>query len=184
MSSSVQPNTRKVGAVVVLLALWGGLIPFVGPLFDFDMGTESAWTWTESRASLHVIPAIVAALGGLLLLLAAGSAIRWLGSVLTVGAGAWFIIGPSLRPLWVSSEPQGKGGMSGMTHSTTASVSPTRQALESLGYHYGIGALILAVAAGTVGMLAAYAIQARAAERAAPRWEPVPVGARPAAFDA
>lgn len=185
MSGVNRPNTYAVGIVVVLLALWGGLIPFVGPLVGYDMGTDGAWTWTESRATLHVIPAIFAVLGGLLLLIAGRSAVQWLGSALAIGAGAWFIIAPSLRPIWDTGEP--KGGMSGMgtmVHSSAPAVSPTRQALESLGYHYGIGALILGVGAATAGLLAASAMQERTAASTASRWETASRLTRPAATEA
>ncbi|GAA4364730.1 hypothetical protein GCM10023088_09340 [Actinomadura verrucosospora] len=39
------PRSRGLlnGLLLMLLALWGGFIPFVGPYFDFGFGSGDAW---------------------------------------------------------------------------------------------------------------------------------------------
>ncbi len=85
------------GFLLILLGVWGGaLIPFVGPNFDFAFSPDQAWTWTNARGWLEVLPGAVTVLGGLLLLTSRNRATAMLGSWLTVAAGAWFVVGRAL----------------------------------------------------------------------------------------
>ena len=65
---------RSTGAVsgllIALLGIWGALIPFVGPYFDYSFGTNSTWHYTSDRLWLNILPGALALLGGLLLLTA------------------------------------------------------------------------------------------------------------------
>jgi hypothetical protein len=86
----------------------------------------------------------VAVLGGLLLL-ASNTRMRGaLGGWLAAIAGAWFAIGPAVSLTW----EHGRGPIGAPLGGTT------RQALELLGYFYGLGALIVALAAFAVGRFA------------------------------
>jgi hypothetical protein len=58
-------------------------------------------------------------------------------------AGAWFVVGPPLAPLW---DPGTLGVPLGGT---------TRQALEWIGFFYGLGVAIVFVAAVALGRLMA-----------------------------
>jgi hypothetical protein len=72
-------------------------------------------------------------------------AARSLGGAFAIAAGIWFIVGPSLSLIWNHhTDPIGAPLFNG-----------TRQALELLGYFYGVGALILLLAAFATGRLAA-----------------------------
>jgi hypothetical protein len=157
-------GVRVLGLLILLIGIWGGIVPFVGPLFHFKMGNTGAWTWTESRGTLHVAPAIAAVVGALLLL-GGTRAAQSLGGLLSLVAGIWFVIGPSLEPLWTSSSGGGMhmmgGGMTGMQ----GTGSKTKQALEAIGYHYGTGAVIAALAAFALGLLLARAEAAPEAVR-------------------
>ncbi len=53
------PRRRGVatGVFLVMLGLWGALIPFVGPYFDYQIGTTSTWDWSIDRFWLSVLPA-------------------------------------------------------------------------------------------------------------------------------
>src|SRR5437764_3719157 len=55
------------GFLLILLGLWGGLVPFVGPYFDYALGANRTWHWTTNRLWLEVLPAAVVVLGGLLM---------------------------------------------------------------------------------------------------------------------
>jgi len=136
------PRVRAVGIAVVLVGAWGALIPFVGPLFGYRMGNVTAWTWSESHATLHLVPGVVALVGGVLMLGAARRRAR-LGAVLALLGGAWFIFGPTFHPAWASGD--GMMMMGGGVWSGIAS---------SLGYHYGTGVVIGALGAYALGVLA------------------------------
>ena len=150
-------RVRTAGLVVLAVGLWGAVIPFVGPSFGYSMGGTPAWTWTESSATLHLVPGLAAVLGGALLLVSRRQSARTSGALIAVLGGTWFLIAPSLRPLWAT---EGSGAMTGggmMNHGSAVS-----DALQALGYHYGTGAIITAVAAYALGML----VSARATETA------------------
>lgn len=127
---------------MLVLGLWGALVPFVGPSFGYSMGGGQAWTWSESHLTLHLLPGIAAVLGAGLLI-RGRRASQMSGALLAVVGGLWFVIGPTPHPLWAG---ESMGGMS-MGGSATSST------LEGLGYHYGTGALIAVVAAYAVGEL-------------------------------
>ncbi len=141
-------RVRAVGIAVVLVGAWGALIPFVGPLFGYRMGNVTAWTWSESHATLHLVPGVVALVGGVLMLGAARGRAR-LGAVLALLGGAWFILGPTFHPAWASGDGMASGGgmmmMGGGVWNGIAS---------ALGYHYGTGVVIGALGAYALGVLA------------------------------
>jgi len=150
-------NTKVAGIGIVALAIWGGLVPFVGPTFGFSMGTTGAWTWTAGRAELHVAPAIVALLGGLALLGFAGESRRRLGAFAAAIAGMWFVLAPTLQPLWTNTASASGGhmmGMSGMSGMGSSTTSVGMTALQGVGYHYGTGVLLAVLGAFAVGALA------------------------------
>ena len=172
--SPTRGSARVLGLLVALVAAWGGIVAFAGPSFQFYMGNTAAWTWTQSRATLHFAPAIAGILGGLLLLIGATRPIQQLGSLLGITAGIWFVIGPSLEPLWTSSS----GGSMRMGHIGGSMAmggaqmqSKTMQALEAVGYHYGTGAVLATLAAIALGLLAAAPALVAARESAVPRRE-------------
>src|SRR5438132_2664621 len=139
---------RSTGAVsgllIALLGIWGALIPFVGPYFDYSFGTNSTWHYTSDRLWLNILPGALALLGGLLLLTASRRPSGTFGGWLAVIAGTWFVIGPSVSLTWESGTgPIGR-----------PLFGSTRQTLELVGYFYGLGALIVALAAFSIGRFA------------------------------
>jgi hypothetical protein len=148
-------TTRVVGLTILILGIWGGIIPFVGPYFHFTLGPDQTWTWTAARLYLSVLPAIAAVVGGLLLLGAGPWAAGRLGALIALVAGVWFAIGPDLSLIWRAGGELGAGVG-----------SQTRQALERLSFHSGLGVLIVA--------LAAFALPGAVVAYRARRAEPVP----------
>jgi hypothetical protein len=129
------------GVLIVVLGVWGALIPFVGPYFHYAFGNYDAWHYTANRLWLDILPGAVAVLGGLLLLRSARRRSGLVGGWLALVAGAWFAIGPSVSLLWHrAGNPIG---------------APTgghiRQAVELLGYFYATGVLIAALAGFATG---------------------------------
>ena len=136
---------RVLGIALVLVGAFGALVPFVGPLFGYTMGSTGAWVITESRVTLHLIPGLVAILGGSIMV--GGSSRARLGAVLALLGGIWFTVGPEIRPAWAGSDGGGMMMMGGNVWSTIAS---------SLGYHDGTGVVIIVLAAYGLGAISAH----------------------------
>jgi len=139
---------RSTGAVsglsIALLGLWGALIPFVGPYFDYSFGVNSSWHYTTDRLWLNILPGALAVIAGVLLFIAATRVAGVLGGWLAVVAGTWFVVGPAVSLTWeTGTGPIGR-----------PLFGATRQMLELLGYFYGLGALILALGAFSIGRFA------------------------------
>src|SRR5919204_5766184 len=129
------------GLLIIVLGVWGALIPFVGPYFHYAFGSYDAWHYTANRLWLDILPGAVAVLGGLLLLRSSRRRSGLVGGWLALVAGAWFAIGPTVSLLWHSAgNPIG---------------APTgghvRRTIELLGYFHGLGVLIAAFAAFGMG---------------------------------
>lgn len=129
------------GLLVILLGIWGALIPFVGPYFHYAFGSFQTWHYTSERLWLCIIPGAVAVIGGLMLLRSSHRSSGLLGGWLALAAGAWFAIGPTISLLWHDAGNPIGAPMGGHT----------RQALEWLGYFTGLGVLIATLAAFAMG---------------------------------
>ncbi len=92
------PRSRGAvsGLLLIILGVWGALVPFVGPYFRFAYTPGEVWVWSTARAWLEVFPGVVAAVGGFLLLVSGNRATAMFGGWLAVIAGAWFVVGRSL----------------------------------------------------------------------------------------
>lgn len=148
-------DVRILGLLTLLIGIWGGIVPFAGPDFGFYMGAHTAaWTWNASHAELHVGPAVAAAVGGLMMAVGVRRPMQSIGALLAIIGGVWFVIGPSIYPVWAGA------GMMGM-HSMHMMGAPTQstgmRALEAVGYHYGTGAAIAVLASVAFGLLLATA---------------------------
>jgi large conductance mechanosensitive channel len=142
------PRSRGAlsGVVLVVFGALGALIPLFGP-----------WVYTPARVWLAIVPGVAAAAGGLILLGSANRAFATLGAWLAALAGAWFITGPTLSRLWVSSGFPQVGSPVGGT---------LGRAVGLIGFFTGLGLVIVFFAALALGRLAVVAT--RDAELAAP----------------
>ncbi len=129
------------GFLVILLGLWGALIPFVGPYFHYAFGSFQTWHYTSARLWLDIVPGAVAVIGGLMLVRSSSRTSGLIGGWLAVAAGAWFAIGPTVSLLWHHAGNPIGAPMGGHT----------RQALELLGYFQALGVVIAALAAFAMG---------------------------------
>lgn len=128
--------------------MWGALIPFVGPYFNFAYDPDTPWTWTTARGWLEVLPGAVAVVGGLLLLMSRNRATAMLGGWLAVIAGAWFVVGRLFASPW------GLGDFGGPAASSTAG----QVALE-LTFFSGLGALIIFFGAMALGRVSVHSLR-------------------------
>jgi hypothetical protein len=92
------PRSRGAlsGLLLIILGVWGAMVPFVGPYFHFAYTPGEVWVWSTARAWLEVFPGVVAAVGGFLLLVSGNRATAMFGGWLAVIAGAWFVVGRTL----------------------------------------------------------------------------------------
>ena len=170
------PRSRGAvsGLLLVLLGLWGALIPLVGPYFHYAYTPDAAWTLTAGRVWLEIVPGVATFLGGMILLASASRPLAMLGAELAAAAGAWFALGMVIIPLWPAARTLDPGSPAGTT-------TVLRQ-LEHLGFYTGLGVVIVFVAALALGRLTVVGVRdAALAERAAPVAEPEPVAADAAA---
>jgi hypothetical protein len=156
------------GLLIMFLGVWGALIPFVGPYFHYAYTPASAWTWTNGRLWLEVLPGAAAFVAGLLLMTTANRAVGvfagWLGSA----AGAWFVLGPIFGRLIDGSQ-----GAAGSPTGGTA-----RQVWEQIGFFSGLGVVILFLSAQALGRFTVRSLRDVAAAEAV---APAPAPAAPAA---
>jgi hypothetical protein len=137
------PRTKGAltGLAIIALGVWAGLIAFVGPYFDYQIGTTDTWDWSSNRFVLEVLPAAVAVLGGLFLIGAATRVSASSGAWLALAGGIWLVIGPTMSMLWENGD-LGTGAAIGDTGTRVG---------EWIGFFYGPGALITALAAFALG---------------------------------
>lgn len=138
---------RLLGVLLVLGGAWGGILPYVGPLFGYPMPPGSAaapFTWTTSHLELHLLPGLGAIVGGVMLIRGRrGTAAA--GGFLAFLAGAWFVLAPTLARTWMPAAGP----------SQTLTASTFMQVVTPLGYHYGTGLLIAGLGALGLGLASA-----------------------------
>jgi hypothetical protein len=139
------------GVLLVLLGLWGGLIPLVGPYVNYAYTPNHVWTITSGRVWLEILPAGGTLLGGLILLLSKLRPIALLGASLAAASGAWFAAGPSLAPLWTSTVPAQGFPVGGQI----------AKAMEQIGFFAGLGVVIVCFASVAIGRLSLVSVRDR-----------------------
>ena len=139
------PRSRGAvcGLVLIVLGVWGSVIPFVGPHFNFAYSPDQDWAWSTARGWLEVLPGAAAVLGGLLLIFSGNRVTAIVGGWLAVLAGVWFVVGTEVAPLL---------GI-GSAGDPIAVTDRKRAALE-ISYFSGLGALIVFVGGIALARLA------------------------------
>ncbi len=156
------------GALLVLLGIWGALIPFVGPYFHYAYQPDRAWASTSGRIWLEVLPGAVTLVGGLVVLASRLRPVALLGAWLAALGGAWFAVADVIG-----------GHFSGIPGPGTPAGGTTRSILEQLGFFTGLGVVIVFLAALALGRFTVVAAKdaAALAEAAEPQPEAVGAGA-------
>jgi|SRR5215469_3463699 len=145
--ASLGNRGRLTGGLLILLGAWGAVIPFVGPYFGYAYTPDKAWAYTSGRLWLSILPGAAAFIGGFLVL--ATSRMASTGAFLAALGGAWFVIGQPVTSFAINSSTvspgtpvASSGGMFGPA---------TMRFLEGLGFFYGLGVVILFLAAVSLG---------------------------------
>lgn len=160
-------SIEMAGLLVVLVGAWGGIVPYVGPVFGFNGDGSAAWTWNLSHAMLSFAPGAVALGCGLIVLLAgaslAGRPVLAFAGLMVAVCGAWFIIGPLAWPVLKGS-------------SFFVTQRPLTQLANWIGYSLGPGSLLIGLGAFVLGRPA----PASSASATEPQTRGMPVTAGPA----
>jgi hypothetical protein len=156
------PRSRGAlsGTLLVLLGLWGGLLPFAGPYAGFGFAPDEPWVYTTDRLQLSVAPAAATVLGGLLVLAVANRAVAIAGAWLAAVGGAWFVVGGPVATLW---DVPGVGAPLGTEEG--------RRLAEQLAGFTGLGVIVVFLAAFALGRMSVVGVR-EAGTRGDPRDEP------------
>lgn len=143
-TASVAFSLTTVGLISVVTAAWGGIIPYVGPIFGFSADGTSSWTWNLSHAVLALIPGAVALVMGFTLL----TPVRTVGlrraglataGMIMLACGAWFVIGPVAWPVLTNSPAY------------FVSASPLMNLAHQIGSSFGPGVILAGCGAYAIG---------------------------------
>jgi hypothetical protein len=137
------------GVLLVLLGIWGGLIPLVGPYVHYAYTPNHTWTITSGRVWLEFLPAAGTFIGGLILVASTLRPMALLGACIAAVSGAWFAVGSALAPLW--------------THNLHAQGFPIgghlAKAMEQIGFFPGLGVAIVGISAVGIGRLSLVSVR-------------------------
>jgi hypothetical protein len=146
------PRSRGAasGLLIVLLGIWGGLIPFVGPSFDYSFTPDLTWHWTTGRLLLEVLPAVATVLGGLAMMGSASRISGSLGAWLAAAGGAWFVVGQWVSMIWNDGVMQ-----AGQPTATT----DAGEVAEWIGFFLGLGVVIVFLSAMALGRMSVVSVR-------------------------
>jgi len=153
------PRSRGAvcGVLLVLLGLWGGLAPFIGPYVHFGYTPDTSWHYDSGRLYFSVIPGAAALLGGLLVLATRNRGVGVFGGILSALGGAWFVAGTAFV-IYVLKKSIAVG-----VPIVPAGAVPLRTYLEQIALFTGVGLLILFVGALAIGRFSMVAARDMAA---------------------
>ena len=147
------PRSRGAasGVLLLILGLWGGLSPLVGPLFGYGFGQDDAWRTTTDMLWLSFLPAAAVVVGALVLLISANRAGAAMGAWVALVGGIWFAVGPAFSLLWDAGGPDAPIGR--------PLGDEGLRVTELIWSFYGLGVLTAAVAAFAFGRLATVSVR-------------------------
>jgi hypothetical protein len=134
------------GLALMLLGVWGGIAPYVGPIFGYGFTPDQAWQYTKGRLILSAIPGGVTLLAGLGIMLTRSRGLGGFLAFMAALGGAWLIAG-----VWIVQLLPASVASSITVGSPIGTTTATRIALTELGVFFGVGALIVFFAALALG---------------------------------
>jgi hypothetical protein len=144
------------GVLLVLLGIWGALIPLVGPYFHYAYTPDRAWDFTAGRFWLEQLPGLAVLAGGVIVLVSTHRLVALLGAWLAAAGGAWFAVGSLVAGRWSSLPTAG-----------TPTGGAVRMALEQAGFFTALGVVIALVAGLAMGRFTVIAARDVATSKAA-----------------
>jgi hypothetical protein len=135
------------GPLLMVLGIWGAIVPFVGHSFGYGFTPNNTWAWTAARGWLEVLPGAATFVGGALLTTSSNRVSATFGGWLAAASGAWFVLGTVLAPFWNAGNI---GVPSGSGHHT---------AYEQLGMFSALGVVIVLLAAVAIGRVSVIGVR-------------------------
>lgn len=160
------------GVLLVLLGLWGALIPFIGPYFHYAYTPDKAWDYTSGRLWLEILPGAAVLVGGVFVLISRHRLIGVLATWLAAAGGAWFAVGGLVAARWTSLPSVG-----------TPAGGPTRMVLEQIGFFIGLGVAVAFLAGLAMGRFTVIAARDMAVAEPGEPLDEEPATAAPATTD-
>jgi hypothetical protein len=158
-SASLANRGRTTGSLLLLLGAWGALVPFVGPYIGFAYTPDKAWAYTSGRLWLSVLPGAAAFVGGLLITGTDRGA--GVGAYLAALGGTWFVIGLPVTAFAITSASKPISPGTPVAEHGAIFGPATMRFLEPLGFFYGLGVVIIFLAALTLGEVIVARLAAR-----------------------
>ena len=137
------------GVLLILLGLWGGLGPLVGPYFHFGFTPDATWHYDSGRLDFSIIPGAAAVLGGLLVAVTRNRALGIAGGLLATLGGAWFVAGGGVVTYVLKKAIS--AGSPIVTATSGAQPLALRPYLETISLFIGLGVLIIIVGGIAIG---------------------------------
>ncbi len=161
-----RPVLLGLGAFLALLVgAWGGIAPYVGPVFGYSPTGTGAWRWALPPGVLALAPGALAVVAAVMLLASGRRRPRaGVAGFFLVIAGAWFVIGPLA---WRVLEHTG---------AYFVAAGPFRELTYQVGANLGPGLIVLACGAVALGRASHGATEAPATATVAapPAFSPAP----------
>jgi hypothetical protein len=137
------------GVLLILLGLWGGLGPMIGPYFHFGFTPDATWHYNSGRLDYSIIPGAAALLGGLLVATTRNRAVGTAGGILAALGGAWFVAGGGVVTYLLKKTIS--AGSPIVTTGSGAGPLALRPYLETISLFIGLGVLIIIVGGIAMG---------------------------------
>ena len=126
------------GVVAVLVSAWGGIVPYVGPAFNYVGDGSGSWHWNLAHSVLALLPGTLGVLLGLFVIaesrgitVGRGRLSLAMAGTLLMICGAWFAIGPLAWPVIADSGPY------------FVVTSHLRLLADEVGYSIGVGLVLV-----------------------------------------
>ncbi|MBO0833876.1 MAG: hypothetical protein J2P28_18705 [Actinobacteria bacterium] len=135
-----------LGLLLVLLGIWGGLGPVVGPYIHFGYTPDKTMVYnTQGRLDYSIIPGAVVLLGGLIAMLTRNRGMGVFAGLIAAAGGAWFTLGQDLMRFVLKKNIHAG---SPIVH---GSATALRTYLETFTLFTGLGVLIVVIGAIAMG---------------------------------
>lgn len=135
------------GMLLILLGLWGGLAPFIGPYLHFGYTPDKTWDFSSGRLYYSVIPGAVVLLGGVLAVLSRNRGLGVFAGLLATLGGIWFSLGETFMTAVVKKNIHAGNPI---LHAG-ATAAGLRAYLETLTLFAGLGVLVAIIGALAMG---------------------------------
>jgi hypothetical protein len=134
------------GVIALLVSAWGGIIPYVGPVFNYSADGSASWHWNLAHTVLALVPGALGVLLGLFVIaesrgitVGRGRMSLAMAGTLLMICGAWFAIGFLAWPVISDAGPY----FVATTH--------LRVLADQVGYGIGVGLILVFCGAYVVG---------------------------------